>query len=582
MGLPPWIIIGAVVILFPIFTFIAVENVHRQKENSTRLLLEKGAALIRSFEAGTRTGIGLRWTNRQLQKLLTETALLPDIEYLLVSDTGGTILAHNDSNYIGSSHGEGLDLEAVAKAETVKGRMVEMPDGKKIFEVYRSFSPTAGGRPMWMKHGGMMGMMGRMNRRGPRAQPDNMPGQMPIPLSIFVGLDMTSIEAARRADTRHFLVMVLVLLLIGFAGIILLFLFQSYRATQASLSRIKAFSDTLVENMPMGLVAIGIQKNIVSLNTVAESLLDLTDKHVIGEDAETLLPKELWGQIEQLDRQGGLIEKEIDCTLENGDPLPVSLSATALTGETGDFQGYVLLLKDLSEVKSLREEVERSERLATVGRLAAGVAHEIRNPLSSIKGFATYFKERYRDVVEDQQTADIMIQEVDRLNRVVSQLLEFARPITISKKPTSVKTLIEDSLKLIAHQAVEKKITIHTHLPPDINEIYLDTDKMNQVFLNLYLNAIEAMDPGGNLSIDLKGNGTRNQIEIKISDTGTGIRETDIAHIFDPYFTTKAAGTGLGLAIAHKIIEGHSGEIHAASRQGEGTVFTITLPYRLE
>ena len=112
--------------------------------------------------------------------------------------------------------------------------------------------------------------------------------------------------------------------------------------------------------------------------------------------------------------------------------------------------------------------------------------------------------------------------------------------------------------------------------------IHLDLDKMSQVLLNLYLNAIEAMEPGGKLSIDLKDHEADDHIEIKISDTGTGIRETDIAHIFDPYFTTKAAGTGLGLAIAHKIVEGHGGEIRAESREGEGTVFSITLPYRQE
>ena len=120
---------------------------------------------------------------------------------------------------------------------------------------------------------------------------------------------------------------------------------------------------------------------------------------------------------------------------------------------TGNCLGYVILFKDLTEVRALRREIERSQRLASVGRLAAGVAHEIRNPLSSIKGFATYFKQRYQDVPEDRQTANIMIQEVDRLNRVVSQLLEFARPVTVSPKAASFKTILEDSLKLIERQA---------------------------------------------------------------------------------------------------------------------------------
>ncbi|MBW1960954.1 MAG: PAS domain S-box protein [Deltaproteobacteria bacterium] len=579
MGLSPWIIIGAVGVLFPIFAFIAVENVNRQKENSIRLLTEKGAALIRSFEAGTRTGMGMHWTNRQLQRLLTETAQQPDIEYLLVADTSGTILAHNNPAYIGNCHGTGLDLQSVAKSEVVQWRIVEDSNGKRIFEVFRKFEPTGPNRPSWMPHRHMMGMM---FRRAFRAPVEGEPQEPEGPVNIFVGLDMTSMDAALKSDTRHFLIMVMVLLLVGFAGIILLFLFQSYRATQASLSRIKAFSDTLVENMPIGLVAVDTQKNIASINAFAESLLHLTGQKVVGKAARNILPDDLCKQVEMLDQQDGLIEKEFDCTLPDGSKIPLSISAAVLKDESGSSQGYVLLLRDLSEVKSLRQEVERSRRLATVGRLAAGVAHEIRNPLSSIKGFATYFKERYRDIPEDQQTASIMVQEVDRLNRVVSQLLEFARPLSISKKPTSIKSLIEDSLKLVQRQAAEKNITIHTRLSTEPHMVYLDSDKMNQVFLNLYLNAIDAMEKGGELFIELERNGKKNQLEIKITDTGAGIKETDMAHIFDPYFTTKASGTGLGLAIAHKIIESHNGEIYATSIQGKGTTFTIILPYLLE
>jgi len=581
IGLSPWIIIGAVAVLFPIFAFIAVENVHRQRENSTRLLLEKGAALIRSFEAGTRTGMGMRWTNHQLQRLLTETAQQPDITYLLVADTEGTVLAHNDSTIIGSRHGQGLDLASVAKNDTLQWRIVDNPEGRKIFEVYRKFAPMGGGGPSWMSHGRMMGRMGMGPRRGGRPEVDENPENPPPPVSIFVGLDMTGMEAALKADTRHFLIMVLVLLLIGFAGIILLFLFQSYRVTQASLSRVQAFSDTLVENMPIGLVAIDTEKNIASINTVAEALFGLDQTHVVGKDAGTVLPKDLWRQFERLEKEKGLIEKEIDCAVEEGRIISLAMSAAALEDETGTSQGYVFLFKDLSEVKALREEVERSQRLATVGRLAAGVAHEIRNPLSSIKGFATYFKERYREVPEDQQTASIMIQEVDRLNRVVSQLLEFARPVAVTRKPTPLKDLVEDSLKLVERQAAEKNIAVKMQtlpLPPGSDVVHMDSDKMNQVLLNLYLNAIESMEEGGNLSVELTKNGVMNQLEISVSDTGAGIEEPNLAHIFDPYYTTKSTGTGLGLAIAHKIVESHNGEIHAASRPGEGTTFKIALP----
>jgi two-component system sensor histidine kinase HydH len=562
---------GAVVVLFPIFAFMTHQNITRQKENSFRLLLEKGAALIRSFEAGTRTGMGFSWSGVQLQKLLTETAQQHDIVYLLVTDTKGIILAHNNPAYIGKTHGDGLNLRRILHKETIKWRIVTNPEGKKIFEVFRKFSPVERGLNMGSSH-----MMMQMWFQQGINQRLDIPAFNPI---IFVGLDMASIEEAIQADTRHTMVMGMILLLIGFAGIALLFLAQSYRATRMSLSRIKAFSDNLVENMPIGLVAIDNHRKVTSLNHVAGFILSLSAAEVIGENATQVVPVELLKLLENLDTEKGVVEKEVDCTVRKGKVIPLEVSATLLNDENGMFLGYVLLFKDLSEVRSLRKEIARSQRLASVGRLAAGVSHEIRNPLSSIKGFATYFKERYHDIPENQQISNLMIQEVDRLNRVVGQLHEFARPITISKKPINVRTFLENSLKLIERQTSEANIKIQTHLDSEINEILVDPDRINQVFLNLYLNAIESMKNGGNLNVWLLKNEEKNGIEIRVQDTGTGISEDDLTHIFDPYFTTKASGTGLGLAIAHNIIEAHDGEIKVDSRLDQGTTVTILLPY---
>jgi two-component system sensor histidine kinase HydH len=373
--------------------------------------------------------------------------------------------------------------------------------------------------------------------------------------------------------------MAIVLLLVGFSGIILLFLAQSYRVTKMSLSRIKAFSDNLVTNMPIGLVALDDNQRITSLNNAAGSVLKLLPDEVIGEHAEKILPAELWHLLKSLNAEKGVVEKEIDCTLHKGEVIPLEISATLLNDEEGTFLGNVVLFKDLSEVRSLRKEIARSQRLASVGRLAAGVSHEIRNPLSSIKGFATYFKERYYDVPENQQISNLMIQEVDRLNRVVGQLHEFARPITVSKKSIPIKAYLKDSLKLIERQASEANISIKTDFDSEIDEILIDPDRINQVLLNIYLNAIDSMNNGGSLTVMLSKNPKKNGIEIKVADTGTGISEGDLSHIFDPYFTTKASGTGLGLAIVHNIMEAHGGEIAIESRLGQGTKVTIFLPY---
>ena len=403
----------------------------------------------------------------------------------------------------------------------------------------------------------------------------------PPGLSIFVGLDMTAMEKARRADAFHTVIMAVVLLFIGLAGIFLLFLAQGYRTTRASLSRIKEFSDTIVENMPIGLLAIDNQKRIASLNHIAELILGYSFDQIVGKEANKVLPDELWKQVKRLELNQGLLEKEIDCPIGKDKVIPLEISGAPLKNEAGNNSGYVMLFKDLSEVRSLRKEIVRNQRLASVGRLAAGVAHEIRNPLSSIKGFATFFKERYKDSTEDNENASVMIQEVERLNRVVGQLLELARPISIERKPERVNDLIKDSLMVVQRQAADNRVIIKTDLPENSPVAGLDSDRISQMLLNLYLNAIEAMktnNGGGILSVRLSQLVGKKKIEIRVSDTGNGIDSETLSHIFDPFFTTRSSGTGLGLAIVHNIIEAHNGEIKAESQPGEGTTIILRLP----
>jgi len=573
-GIPPWILIGSVAVLLPIVVFVTIENINRQKEKSIHLLLEKGAALIRSFEAGTRTGMmGRQWGEFQLQQLLAETAQQPDIVYLMVTDETGKAIAHNDPEQIGRIHGAELDLKQISGAKDLQWRQITQPDGQNVFEVYRKFIPSGpgGGRGMMRHH---RQMMGRRSQSGWQEN-ENISDLAQI---IFVGLDMSPIEAAGKADVRHAVIMGAILLLVGFAGFTLLFLVQSYRSTRASLSRIKAFSDNVVEHVPIGLLALDHQGKIAAFNKSAESILQLSAPEAIGQEAQKLLPAELLEEINQSQNQDGVIEKEIECTASDGKIVPLEIGASSLKDENDVFLGNVLLFKDLTEVRTLRREVARSQRLASVGRLAAGVAHEIRNPLSSIKGFATYFKERYPDRQDDQQTADIMIQEVDRLNRVVGQLLEFAKPVPVKPKPVSLKALLNDSIKLIRDRAAEKNISIKTQNNSRMDEVRIDPDRINQVLLNLYLNAIDSMESGGELKVEISCDGQRRKIVIRVSDTGRGISRENLSKIFEPYFTTKSTGTGLGLAIAHNIVEAMGGKITVVSDRQVGTTFTVALP----
>lgn len=565
-AVPPWLLIGSAAVLVPIFIYVAAENIRFRNESSTRLLAEKGEALIRSFEAGTRAGMrGDGRRDFRLQKLLIETAQLPDITYILVTDGDGRILAHNDVAKVGDSYGPGIDLHQITQTSESRWRTVQLSTGERVFEVFRRFKPT--GHPGHMRRG--------MQRfRSPPPEPDHgINPERQEPRAIFVGLDMTTVEQARKADIRNSLVTASILLLGGLAGIALLLLLQGYRSTRVSLERVQAFSSSLVEHMPIGLIAADETGTVNSVNPAAESMLGISSENATETRLSDLLPPELTATLRIPDIQESPIDSEIDCRLTTGRRLHLTVSASRLPDG-----GSVVLLKDQSEIAQLRKQVVRSQRLATVGQLAAGVAHEVRNPLSSIKGFATYFKERYRKVPEDQQIADLMIQEADRMNRVVGQLLEFARPLSIQKSELTVSELVQDAIQLVARKAAEGGLTIDSRTADDLPVLMADADKIRQVLLNLFLNSIDAMEPGGRLSVVAMGHNAKGGVEIQISDTGRGIEATHLPHVFDPYFTTKSAGTGLGLAIAHNIMEAHGGEIRIHSRVGEGTRVSLIFP----
>jgi two-component system sensor histidine kinase HydH len=326
----------------------------------------------------------------------------------------------------------------------------------------------------------------------------------------------------------------------------------------------------------MGLVAIDEDGRIVAFNQTAESILQQAAGDVIGRGADEILPESCLHLIASLGMEKRIIAGEIDCPFADGRTVPLEVIATILK-EGGEAAGSVFLFRDITEVRRLKKEIARNQHLASLGSLAAGVAHEIRNPLSSIKGFATYFRERYRDNPEDEKTAGIMIQEVDRLNRVISQLLDYARPMTMQRQEIHVQDVIRHALRMIETQAREKGIVLQADLPVDIPAVSIDPDRMHQVFLNLYLNALGAMETDGLLSVSLKKL-SDGRIRIEVRDTGVGIALQDLGRIFDPYFTTKPSGAGLGLAIVQKIIDAHNAEIHIASKPGQGTTATILLP----
>lgn len=225
---------------------------------------------------------------------------------------------------------------------------------------------------------------------------------------------------------------------------------------------------------------------------------------------------------------------------------------------------------------TIEKELQRSERLAALGKMAAGVAHELRNPLSSIKGLAVVLRAGFTADSREAETADILVKEVERLNRSIGELLDYARPEQLKRRPASIPRIIDKTVSLVQGDAQSYGIAIDFDTRDNLPKIPVDSDKMNQVFLNLFLNSIQAMEQGGRLTVRTAV--IKRTIVISIGDTGVGISEENMGRIFDPYFTTKSDGTGLGLAMSAKIVEEHGGRIEISSVLGKWTEVRVILP----
>jgi two-component system sensor histidine kinase HydH len=265
---------------------------------------------------------------------------------------------------------------------------------------------------------------------------------------------------------------------------------------------------------------------------------------------------------------------EIEVSRRNGSKRNLLIAFGSIKG-TND---YLLVQRDITEYKTLEKKFYESEKLAAVGQLSAGIAHEVRNPLSSIKMSLQILEKRLNPTGNDLKRFKIAEKEVEHLEKIVNDILIYAKPAEPEMKPTDISSFLERSLMMVEKEVSEKKIDIQIHIDPDIPPVNFDSAMLKQAFLNLYLNAIDAMENGGKLRIKAKivRNGNKH-VMIEIEDNGCGIDEEDMPHLFNPYFTRKKYGTGLGLTQVKKFIDLHQGNIEIFSKKDEGTRVVVTL-----
>jgi two-component system sensor histidine kinase HydH len=627
----PWVLAAACALLALIIGVFAVNNYRREKRLMTDVLLERGATIIRFVTSGARTSFldgvqeGLppewKWSDH-MQEILERTAEHPGVRFLAIVDTSGQILASSMPEKVGSL----VDDET----RTFVGSIVEEEHGPGRFRYRVGGSLSESGSTPAFQVASLFVPIGKrqLEQQGPPATPrgrindlkpprgaggGRMMAHRNCPLeysdelervsrqkySILVELDLAELNKAVRQQLLQIVILSVVLLLVGIGGWLSLLTLEGLKGSQSRLSRIKAFRDTLISSLPVGLIVTDSMGKIVLCNQVAEQIASVVESEVVGSVPQNVLAAELALalQLNLADQQKptvGAVQKEITLPDTQGRMRTLQLFSLPVVESEGASAGVMLLIQDVSQVKSLEEELRRSERLAALGKMAAGVAHELRNPLSSIKGLAILLRSRFQEVVpasslapatpgsscsvknNDLETADILVQEVERLNRSIGELLDYARPQKLIKEDVYPEEVVQKAVSLIRMDAESVGVKVEIQAENGLPVVQADQDKLNQVFLNLFLNSIQAMEHGGRLDIRVAVQGKN--VLFTVKDTGYGVSKEDLPRIFDPYFTTKPEGTGLGLAMSVKIIEEHGGTVTVESEPDVGTTVVVSLP----
>ena len=348
--------------------------------------------------------------------------------------------------------------------------------------------------------------------------------------------------------------------------------------------------EQIVAHLEDGVVTLDPDGKIVFFNEAAEVLTDVSSVQVTRQPLQHIFKSAPW-LIELVKKAGPPRHEggrgEGDLVTRWGRKTPVGVTASPLQDHHGHYLGTMVLLRDIKHRKELEEDLKRADRLATMGTLAAGLAHEIRNPLGGIKGAAQLLRRSFDERSQLREYTDIMIREVDRVNQLIEQLLDLAGPAQLTLAPINIHELLDDVLLLEAQTVTDKNIAIKKLFDPSLPPVRGDRARLTQVFLNIVKNAFQAMARGGALTVTTRletdfhireqGTARNRLIWIEIADEGSGIKETDLPHIFSPFFTTKNNGTGLGLATSYGIIKEHGGLIRVESVEGKGTIFKVSL-----
>ena len=352
------------------------------------------------------------------------------------------------------------------------------------------------------------------------------------------------------------------------------------RAANQSLATLRALHERIVESIRSGVVTTDLQGRIYTFNAAAEEITGYGVADVRGQDASIFfgdLKEIIADSMEVVGGAEASPRFESDCLTAEGLRLRLGFSVSPLFSEVGDTSGTVITFQDLTHIRALEETSRRQDRLAAIGRMAASIAHEIRNPLAAMRGSIQMLRADMEGESSQTELMEIILRESDRLNRIISDFLNYARPRSIIQPEVDVAGLLQRTFTLLRNSAeTSDRHVIEEDVPDSPLLIDADAEQLQQVFWNLARNALQSMPGGGTLRASIQKH-PLNRLRIAFSDTGRGMSPEQVERLFEPFSST-TGGTGLGLSIVYQIIRDHGGTINVRSREGQGTTITIELP----
>jgi PAS domain S-box-containing protein len=355
-------------------------------------------------------------------------------------------------------------------------------------------------------------------------------------------------------------------------------LYSSLEQKALEIARLKDFSENIVESLNVGVLAVDLEGIVESWNTRMEQLFGVARQEAVGRQLRSLLPQQLAEEVDSRRDQEqvtGIYKQRLHY---QGKTLTLNVSITPLVSKSGERIGRLLLIDDVTQRERMEEQLSQTEKLTSLGLLAAGVAHEVNTPLAVISNYIQMLAKQMPDGDPRQSIIDKIVKQTFRASEIVNNLLNFSRTGAGDVRDVDVNHVLEETLSLMAHPLKSSHIQIVKQLGESLPAVRGSANKLQQVFLNLFLNARDAMPGGGMLEIRTAAH--NGSVEVEIADTGAGIPREHIHRIFDPFFTTKASGrgTGLGLSVSYGIIKEHAGKIDVRSTPGKGTSFHVEFP----